>query len=618
MTPLIVSIVVFIVLLVLPIGYSTWAMLYTKGSALPIKNSTVKDPRFFVKSFTRKIDTELMKYDGSGKILLSKEENIVEADESTALDKECDNIILIRNDDFSPPAGLLFNKEIYAFKNVFLSGVESVRAIACKGDLYLGKKTVVERWVDAEGLLAAGDDCELGVSASSLTKLVVGTNCRFTRLFAPVIFFGEEIGEPVEISNHWRVVNVITAANKAVRNIKYVDDQITDENGVLDATVITKHPITVLNGLSVKGHIRSHGSIRLGDDSTVFGNVFAEGEIYIGRNVRVYGSVFSQENIHVEAGSVIGQHGVNKSVIGRKEIVFEKDCCVFGYVSTEACGISVPDESKKMTDIFDEDHLRHEDRKKLEDIRKAYTVEGDATVVFPDPNTPQPLVPFGFRKSELIGEVVVPEGVRMIHPSFFFSCEKLRKVVLPSTLLEIGDFAFYGCSALSEISLQNCPSIRSVGKSAFAGCGSLREIFIPKSCGIISGAAFSGSGIEDIQFESSSSLVELSDHVFKDCTALKRIAIPSSVKSIGISAFYGCTALQDLTVPESVEKIGGYAFCGCSSLKDLLIPSRRLESDSKAFEGYPGKVDIVPVRPGVQVQSLPLRSDEISQSEDGG
>lgn len=66
MTTLIVSIIVFVVMLVLPLGYSTWAMLYTKGSALPIKNSSVKDPRFFVKSFTGKIDAELLKYDGSG------------------------------------------------------------------------------------------------------------------------------------------------------------------------------------------------------------------------------------------------------------------------------------------------------------------------------------------------------------------------------------------------------------------------------------------------------------------------------------------------------------------------------------------------------------------------
>lgn len=538
----------------------------------------------------------------------------MEADESTAFSKECDNVVLIRNEDFSPPAGLLFNKEIYAFKNVFLSGVESVRAIACKGDLFLGKGTVVERWVDAEGILAAGDECELGMSASSLTKLVIGVNCRFTRLFAPVIFFGEEVGEPNETSNHWRVINVITAATKVVRNIKYVDDDVTDDNGVLDATIITKHNITVLNALSVKGHIRSHKNIHLGDDSTVFGNVFAEGEIYIGRNVRVYGSVFSQENIHVEAGSVIGQYGINKSIIARKEIIFEKDCCVFGFVSTEDYGISVPDESKKMTDIFDEDHLRNEDRKTQEEIRNSYTLLRDDAVLFPDPDSPISLVPFGFRKSELVEEVVVPEGVKIIHPSFFYSCEKLRKVVLPSSLLEIGDFAFYGCSSLSEISLRNCPSLERIGDSAFAGCKSLPEVFVPNSCAHIGNGAFSGIGAEIIEFEAPSSLTELSDHIFKDCVSVKKITIPPTVKSIGISAFYGCTTLKNLSIPESVEHIAGYAFCGCSSLKELVIPSRRLESDSKAFEGYPGKVDIVLLRPGVQVQPPPLRSDDQSQS----
>lgn len=616
MTSVIISIIIFVVMLILPIGYSAFSLIKTKGEALPIKNSAVKDPRFFVKSFTAKIDATLKNYDGSGKILLSREEHIVEADESTAFEKESDNIILIRNEDFSPPSGLLFNKEIYAFKNVFLSGVESVRAIACKKDLYLGKGTHVERWVDAEGVLAAGDGCDLGVSASSLSKLIIGDNCRFTRLYAPMIFFGEVSDEPHEADNLWRVVNVVTTASKVVRNIKYVDDDTTDENGILDASVITKYSLTVLNGLSVKGHIRSHKSVRLGDDSTVFGNVFAEGEIYIGRNVRVFGSVFSQENIHVEAGSLIGQFGVNKSVIARKEIIFEKDCCVFGYVSTEAHGISVPDESKKLSDIFDEDSRRSEDRETLEEVRKSYTVLNNDAVVFPDPGSPVTLVPFGFRKSELVEEVIVPDGVKIIYPSFFFSCEKLRKVVLPSSLEEIGDFAFYGCSSLSEITFNNCPNLISIGDSAFAGCTSLRGVQIPKSCNRLGAGAFSGSGLSSIEFEEPSSLLALPEHVFKDCVSLTQISLPGSVKSIGTSAFYGCTAIENLVIPESVEQIAGYAFCGCGKLKVLIIPSRRLETDSKAFEGYPGKVDIVFLRPGSQ--PIPGNTKISSQDEAGG
>jgi hypothetical protein len=143
-------------------------------------------------------------------------------------------------------------------------------------------------------------------------------------------------------------------------------------------------------------------------------------------------------------------------------------------------------------------------------------------------------------------------------------------------------------------------------------------VFVPNSCAHIGNGAFFGIGAEIIEFEAHSSLTELSDHIFKDCVSVKKITIPPTVKSIGISAFCGCTTLENLSIPESVEHIAGYAFCGCSSLKELVIPSRRLESDSKAFEGFSGKVDIVLLRPGVQVQPPPLRSDDQSQSGGDG
>ena len=39
--------------------------------------------------------------------------------------------------------------------------------------------------------------------------------------------------------------------------------------------------------------------------------------------------------------------------------------------------------------------------------------------------------------------------------------------------------------------------------------------------------------------------------------------IPSSVKSIGGSAFYGCNNLTSIDIPSSVTKIGAGAFAGC-------------------------------------------------------
>ena len=55
-------------------------------------------------------------------------------------------------------------------------------------------------------------------------------------------------------------------------------------------------------------------------------------------------------------------------------------------------------------------------------------------------------------------------------------------------------------------------------------------------------------------------------------TKLKKIVIPSSVTSIGSSAFSGCSSLQSITIPSSVTSIGNNAFYRCSSLKSITIP----------------------------------------------
>jgi hypothetical protein len=55
-------------------------------------------------------------------------------------------------------------------------------------------------------------------------------------------------------------------------------------------------------------------------------------------------------------------------------------------------------------------------------------------------------------------------------------------------------------------------------------------------------------------------------------TGIKRLALPKSIKKIGISAFYGLKALSSINIPQGVEIIGQYAFAGCASLKSIVIP----------------------------------------------
>lgn len=68
-------------------------------------------------------------------------------------------------------------------------------------------------------------------------------------------------------------------------------------------------------------------------------------------------------------------------------------------------------------------------------------------------------------------------------------------------------------------------------------------------------------------------VTSIRDNAFYNCSSLKEISIPESVKTIGHHAFYGCYSLENVTLPSGTEDIGMGAFCGCTSLKSIIIPA---------------------------------------------
>lgn len=66
-----------------------------------------------------------------------------------------------------------------------------------------------------------------------------------------------------------------------------------------------------------------------------------------------------------------------------------------------------------------------------------------------------------------------------------------------------------------------------------------------------------------------------------DCTGLKRIYIPSSVKEIGNAAFYS-SGLEKLNLPDGLQKIDQWAFCS-TKLKEIIIPDSVQTVEYRAF-----------------------------------
>ena len=211
-----------------------------------------------------------------------------------------------------------------------------------------------------------------------------------------------------------------------------------------------------------------------------------------------------------------------------------------------------------------------------------------------------------------LSKIVIPDSVTSIGGAAFFICGSLSCIVIPDSVTSIGHSVFRACSSLSEIVIPS--SVTSIGSGAFGGCASLQYLSIPKSVICLNGNPFYNMNgkleclspnfiyEDDVLFNKDkskiisfrnqsvesyvipSSVTSIGDSAFSCCSFLSEIVVPSSVNSIGNSAFSGCSSLSKIVIPTSVTSIGDWTFSGCSSLSEVVIPSSVTSIGGWAFK----------------------------------
>ena len=189
-----------------------------------------------------------------------------------------------------------------------------------------------------------------------------------------------------------------------------------------------------------------------------------------------------------------------------------------------------------------------------------------------------------------LGSVSIPNSVTSIGNSAFSGCTSLTSIAIPSSVTSIGSGAFYGCSSLTSIAIPS--SVTSIGDSVFNSCISLMitvdsanpnysslggSWYNKNKTTLIRGAG--KAVVDDIP----SSVTSIGNSAFSGCTSLTSIAIPNSVTSIGYNAFEYCTSLTSITIPSGVASIKSNTFKNCTSLASIMIPSSVTGIGTQAF-----------------------------------
>ena len=163
---------------------------------------------------------------------------------------------------------------------------------------------------------------------------------------------------------------------------------------------------------------------------------------------------------------------------------------------------------------------------------------------------------------QLIGDLIIPDGVISIGESAFYDCGFTGYLVIGNSVTTIDKGAFYMCFCLTgDLIIPN--SVISIGEDAFYSCSSFSgELIIPNSVTQIGSCAFIG------------------------CSGLSSLVLGENITTIEDGTFIACDGLTSITVNQDVPPTCGEAvFSGIDTTIPIYIPCGSKQA-YQAAEGW--------------------------------
>lgn len=201
------------------------------------------------------------------------------------------------------------------------------------------------------------------------------------------------------------------------------------------------------------------------------------------------------------------------------------------------------------------------------------------------------------------GIITLPPTTNTINSFAFAACKNLASIIIPPSVTTIGTSAFPGCSG--TVSVENSNQyfsssngiLYNIDKSTLIFCPSSKEgnIIVPSSVKTIGRSAFSlCNKLKDVNL--SSSITSIEDDAFAGCDSLNNLVLPTTLKTIGYNAFSGCISLKGrFIIPKLITTINDYTFEKCKGITGFDLPINLASISRNAFLGCSGVVDTLKI-----------------------
>ena len=172
-----------------------------------------------------------------------------------------------------------------------------------------------------------------------------------------------------------------------------------------------------------------------------------------------------------------------------------------------------------------------------------------------------------------INSLSLPSSIERVKSGAFWKASNLKNVTFADKgkgLKTIGMYAFADCSLLESIDLSNS-SITEIPENAFSNCTSLKTVKLPSTVTKIADDAFADcKKLEEIQGLSNCKISEIGTDAFAGCYNLKTFDLSSAtITALPDSLCNNMYAVTTVRLPKTLTSIGTSALEGCKKLEEI-------------------------------------------------